>query len=163
MPAAGDEGLVYQTSGLTHDERGVPSFGADIHQRLHDKRWRKLLPLRERDDLVYVFGEGESDIGIVVWGSSGTVVLETLRHMGLQDRISACIPQLLHPLPKRVERYVKALRRLLVVEMNYSGQLYRYLRSLVDLPRDTQVYARAGGRLFDRRELATEIVRLIDD
>jgi len=161
MSNAGDEGFVYQTSGLTHDEMGAPSFDAATHQLLHEKRWKKLLPLRERDDLVHLFGKDGSEIGIVSWGSSASFIQETLSDVGLDDRISVCIPQLLCPLPTKVEEYIGSLQRLLVVEMNYSGQLYHYLRAHVDLPHDTQVYARAGGRSFSRRELSEPIGRLI--
>ena len=119
------------------------------------------MPLRERDDLVHLFGKEGSEIGIVSWGSSAAFIRETLSDVGLDDRISVCVPQLLCPLPIKVEEYIGALQRLLVVEMNYSGQLYHYLRSYVDLPRDTQVYTRAGGRSFSRRELSEPIRRLI--
>ena len=95
------------------------------------------------------------------WGSSASFIQETLSDIGLDDRISVCIPQLLCPLPTKVEEYIGSLQRLLVVEMNYSGQLYHYLRAHVDLPHDTQVYARAGGRSFSRRELSEPIGRLI--
>jgi 2-oxoglutarate ferredoxin oxidoreductase subunit alpha len=157
MSAAGDEGFVYQTSGLTRTEKGSPAFDADTQQMLHRKRWGKLLPLRKRDDLVDVVGPERCDTGIITWGSSAPFVLETVSDLGLSDDIAVCVPQLLHPLPERVERFVVSLRRLLVVEMNFSGQFHRYLRSIIDLPGDTRVHARSGGRLFTRRELAEPI------
>jgi len=161
MSAAGDKDFVYQTSGLTHDEKGAPSFNAATHQQLHVKRSGKLLPLRERSDLVHVFGNINSEAGIVTWGSSASFVLETVRDSGLDDRISVCVPQLLHPLPDRVEEYIRNLKRLLIIEMNFSGQLHRHLRSQIDLPHSTNIYARAGGRPFSRKELSEPIGRLI--
>jgi 2-oxoglutarate ferredoxin oxidoreductase subunit alpha len=161
MSVAGDEGLTYRTSGLTHDDRGAPAFDAATNEALHHKRSAKLAPLRERDDLVIVAGADESDIGIMSWGSSASFVLETIRELGLDGRVKLCIPQLVHPLPGKVKEFAGSVSRLLIVEMNYSGQFHRYVRSLVDLPRDTRVYCRPGGRPFTRAELAEPIERLV--
>ena len=162
MAVVGDEGLVYQTTGLSHNEKGAPSFAFENHQKLHEKRWEKLAPLCQRDELVKVFGKEESNKGIITWGSSAQVVMETVKDLGLQDEIKVCVPELIHPLPARVKRFLGSTETLLVVEMNYSGQLHHYLRSQIDLPKRTEVYSRAGGRVFSRKELTgpiTEIVR----
>jgi len=163
MSLAGDEGFTYRTTGLTHNEAGAPSFDADTSQGLHCKRAAKLDPLRHRDDLVLLTGAEESDVGIMSWGSSASFVQETLRQFGLDRRVKLCVPQLIHPLPAKVEEFAGSVSRLLIVEMNYSGQFHRYLRSLIDLPRDTRVYSRAGGRPFTRAELAGPIERLARD
>jgi len=160
MAFAGDEGLVYQATGLTHDEKGRPSFDFATQQRMHEKRWQKLMPLRHKDELVKVFGNGESGRGIVAYGSSAQFALETAEDLGLLDRLSICIPELIHPLPDRLATFIGSLEKLLVVEMNYSAQLYHYLRSQVDLPPDTEIYARAGGLPFSRKELSGPITEL---
>jgi 2-oxoglutarate ferredoxin oxidoreductase subunit alpha len=160
MASAGEEGLTYQATGLTHGESGWPAFDFATHQRTHEKRWLKLAPLRDRDDLVRVFGREQSRKAIVTFGSSAQLVLETLEHLGLQDEVQVCIPELIHPLPRRLAGFVGSLERLLVVEMNYSAQLYHYLRSQIDLPSDTRSYARAGALAFSRKELSEPITEL---
>jgi len=160
MAFAGDEGFVYQATGLTHDEKGRPAFDFATQQRMHEKRWQKLAPLRDRDDLVKVLGREESRKGIVSFGSSAQFVLETVQNLQLQDEVKVCIPELIHPLPRRLTSFVRSLEKLLVVEMNYSAQLYHYLRSQVDLPPDTETYARAGGLPFSRKELSGPITEL---
>ena len=120
------------------------------------------MPLCQRDDLVKVFGKEKCSRGIISWGSSAQVVLETVKDLGLQNEVTVCVPELIHPLPGRIKSFLASTEKLLVVEMNYSGQLYHYLRSEMDLPEKTEVYARAGGRLFSRRELTgpiTEVAR----
>ena len=162
MSNVGDEGLIYRTTGLTHTEKGTPAFNFETHHRMHEKRWKKLAPLCQRDNLVKVFGGEESDSGIITWGSSAQVVLETVKELGLRDAVKVCVPELIHPLPLEVERFLGSIKKLLVVEMNYSGQLHRYLRSQTDLPEKTEVYARSGGQPFSRHELTgpiTEIAR----
>jgi 2-oxoglutarate ferredoxin oxidoreductase subunit alpha len=160
MAFVGDEGLVYQATGLTHNEKGRPAFDFATHQRMHEKRWQKLTPLCGKDELVKVFGKEESRRGIVALGSSAQFVLETVDDLGLQDRLRICIPELIHPLPDRLATFVGSLEKLLVVEMNYSAQLYHYLRSQIDLPSDTEIYARAGGLAFSRTELSKPILEL---
>ncbi|HEY48633.1 MAG TPA: 2-oxoacid:acceptor oxidoreductase subunit alpha [Dehalococcoidia bacterium] len=160
MAAVGDEGFTYQTTGLTHNEEGAPAFDFETHQRMHEKRWRKLAPLCQRNDLVKVFGKEESSTGIITWGSSAQVVLETVKALGLEHSLKLCVPELVHPLPIGVERFISSIKKLLVVEMNYSGQFYHYLRSQIDLPKKTELYARAGGRLFSRKELAQPITKV---
>jgi len=162
MAAVGDEGSVYQATGLTHNEKGTPAFDFEAHQRMHEKRWKKLMPLCQRHELVKVFGEEESRSGIVTWGSSAQIVLETVKDLGLQDEVKVCVPELIHPLPGRIASFLGSTEKLLVIEMNYSGQLHHYLRSQVDLPQKTKIYSRAGGRPFSRKELTgpiTEIAR----
>jgi len=161
MAVVGDPGLVYQTTGLSHNEKGRPAFDFETNQRMHEKRWQKLVPLCQRDDLVKVFGEEESSRGIITWGSSAQVVLDTINELGLEDKVKVCVPELICPLPERVERFIRATKKLLVIEMNYSGQLYHYLRSQIDLPRKTKTYNRAGGRPFSRKELTEPIMEIV--
>lgn len=160
MADVGSEGLAYRTTGLTHDESGEPAFDFKTHQWLHEKTWQKLRPLRKRDDLAVVFGKEGSNKGIIAWGSSAQVVLETVKDLGLQDEVKVCVPELIHPLPERIERFLKSTERLLVVEMNYTGQLHRYLRSQSELPEQTYTYTRPGGRPFSMKELAEPIAEI---
>ncbi|OGN96570.1 MAG: hypothetical protein A2Z77_00980 [Chloroflexi bacterium RBG_13_51_36] len=160
MASAGDEGLTYQATGLAHNDKGRPSFDFATNQRMHEKRWRKLAPLRDRDDLVKLFGREEVRKGIVAFGSTAQFVLETVEDLGLEDEVKVCVPELIHPLPHRLASFVGSLDTLLVVEMSYSAQLHHYLRSQIDLPSHTASYARAGGSAFSREELSGPITEL---
>jgi len=160
MASAGDEGFIYQATGLTHNEKGRPAFDYATQQRMHEKRWQKLAPLRDRHELVAVFGKEQARKGIVAFGSSAQVVLETVKDLRLESEVKVCIPELMHPLPHRLISFVGSLEKLLVVEMNYSGQFHRYLRSQIDLPSDTRSYARAGGLGFSGTELSGPIAQL---
>jgi 2-oxoglutarate ferredoxin oxidoreductase subunit alpha len=153
MAVAGDDGAVYRTTGLTHEESGSPTFDFETHRALHEKMWGKLTPLRRRDELVKLFGKKDSKKGIVTWGSSALAVIETISDLGLQNEVKVCVPELIHPLPDQVVRFIESVDKLLVIEMNYSGQMHRYLRSQIDLPGNTKVYSRVGGRPFSREEL----------
>jgi 2-oxoglutarate ferredoxin oxidoreductase subunit alpha len=160
MSSLGDEHVPYQTSGLTHNEKGSPSFNFETHQRLHEKRWKKLLSLVHRDDLVEIVGPEDCGSGLITWGSSAQAVFETVSYLGLQGDVKVCVPLLIHPLPDIIGKFIESLNKLLIVEMNYSGQLYHYLRSRLELPQDTQLYNRAGGRPFSVKELTPSIMEI---
>jgi 2-oxoglutarate ferredoxin oxidoreductase subunit alpha len=160
MAFAGDEGFTYQATGLAHDDQGRPSFDFVTHQLMHEKRWQKLAPVRDRDDLVRIFGDQRSEKGIVVLGSSAQFVLETVEDLGLGNEVKACIPELVYPLPSKLINFVDSLQKLLVVEMSYSGQFHHYLRSQIDLPSNTKSYARAGALPFSRKELSGPVAEL---
>jgi len=155
--SAGDAGYVHQITGLNHAEDGAPAFDAETQLRMHEKIRRKLTPLADRRDLVKIFGDEGCTRGVVTWGSTAQPVLSTIRELGLADRVRVCIPELIHPLPTGLTEFLKSMDRLLVIEMNHSGQLYRYLRSEVNLPEDSRVYSRPGGRPFSVTELTGPI------
>ena len=160
MASVGDERFTYQATGLAHDEKGRPSFDFANNQRMHEKRWHKLAALRDRDEFTKVFGREDVRRGIVTPGSSAQFVLETVEELGLQDKIKVCIPELIYPLPHKLADFVASLDKLQIVEMSYSAQFYHYLRSQIDLPSDTRVYARAGGLPLAISELSAPILEL---
>jgi hypothetical protein len=72
-----------------------------------------------------------------------------------------CVPELIYPMPLKLEKFLHTTEQLLIIEMNYSGQLYHYLRSETDIPKNTFVYARAGGLPFSHRELTGVISEFV--
>ena len=150
MPVPGMVGGSYLNSGLEHDIVGAPVSGAVGHQKMSEKRWKKLDSVAERyRHLTIVAGEPDADVGILAWGSSKGAVLEALgalRERGVKAR--AVIPRLLHPFPTAlIEPHLEQLRTVHVVELSYSAQFYMYLKSQLraDLGGRLVSHARAGG------------------
>ena len=155
MSNIGDKGFVYQTVGSTHNEKGRPSADFNVHQQMHDKRYWKLEPLRQRAGLVHIFGPQEAKIGIVTWGSTGRIARKVLQDSGLEQKIKLCIPELISPLPvKIIQEFLDSLDKVLFVEMNHSGQFYHYLRTELDMPKNKSFYFRAGGLPFLQKEIS---------
>lgn len=150
----GMEGFEWRAMGLLHDEKGNPSSSADWHQKMQEKITKKLEPLRGREDLVKIFGPKEAKIGLISWGSSGEIALNVVKQMGLEKEIKVCIPELIAPMPKKImSGFLKGLRKLLIVEMNYSGQYHGFLRRYFNLPKKTFLGVRAGGRPWSQKEI----------
>ena len=160
MANIGDDGLMYRTSGLTHNQDGAPAFDAETHNTLHEKRWRKLLPLCKRNDLVLNLGNDKSKRGIITWGSTAQVIRDAISFLGIENDVKVCVLELIYPLPENVATFIRSVDTLLVVEMNYSGQLFHYLKSQTDLPKHSEVYCRPGGRPFSVKELSEPLRKL---
>jgi len=144
MAVPGTPGTVYTADGLEHTEAGIPSSGARDHRLQLDKRERKLVR--------YDYGtrwadiEGDGDLAVITFGSITSAIREALarlRARGIKVRLIAL--RLLAPAqPRKLEAALDGVRRVLVIEQNHSAQLYRYLRSVYDLPARPASFHRPG-------------------
>jgi 2-oxoglutarate/2-oxoacid ferredoxin oxidoreductase subunit alpha len=160
MSRPGSKGGIYQTNGLEHDAHGAPSSMFLMHEQMNEKRYRKLLPIRDRYRLFQRFGSPRADVGILCWGSSKGVVKEAvLKANARGETVSAFVPQALYPFPKRdLEEFLASVRQLVIVELSYSAQFYRYLRTFLTLPEGrTRVFKRSGGKSLTAAEIDNEI------
>ncbi|MBI2450248.1 MAG: 2-oxoacid:acceptor oxidoreductase subunit alpha [Candidatus Nealsonbacteria bacterium] len=154
MALPGMEGFEWRATGLTHDEAGNPTNSSEWHQKMQEKITKKLDPLRDRSDLVKIFGPEKAKIGLISWGSSGEASLGAIKSMGLENKIKVCIPEIIAPIPiNAIGQFLKGLQKLIIVEMNYSGQYRRYLRRYFDFPKKIYPLKRAGGRPWSRKEM----------
>ncbi len=156
----GIKGGMYTAAGIEHDEAGRPTSDAEWHDKMADKRARKLATLDAREDaLLWRAGPADAPIGVLAWGSTKGAVEEALRHFRAEGtEISALVPRRLAPLPGvEIQRFVDRLNALLIVELSHQGQFYRYLRSEVALPERTWVTKRTGAAPFKVHEIVQAI------
>jgi 2-oxoglutarate ferredoxin oxidoreductase subunit alpha len=156
MAIPGTPGVVYTADGLEHTETGIPSSQARDHRMQLDKRERKLLQ--------YDYGrwwadiEGDGDAAVITFGSTTAAAREAVARAaerGVKVRLIAL--RLLAPAqPERLAEALEGVTRVLVVEQNHGAQLYRYLRSMYDLPGKVASFHRPGplplrpGELMER-------------
>jgi 2-oxoglutarate ferredoxin oxidoreductase subunit alpha len=163
MSVPGTKNGMYQTNGLEHDESGSPNSLYLGHEKMNAKRYRKLWPIREGYHGFSHYGPEDADVGIVCWGSSGGAVREAVAAANARgEKVSAFVPKVIYPFPKKdFERYVAGVGELLVVELSYTAQFYKYLRTFLTLPEGrTQVYKRSGGKDLTVAEVTREIRRV---
>jgi len=127
---------------------------------MNEKRYRKLRPIRDAYRFVRRYGPAVADVGILCWGSSKGPVKEAVRlanEKGL--KVSAFVPQVLYPFPKaELEEWMKGVGRLVIVELSYAAQFYKYLRTFLDLPHEkTQLFKRSGGKNLTVAEVEEQI------
>jgi 2-oxoglutarate ferredoxin oxidoreductase subunit alpha len=144
MAIPGTPGTVYTADGLEHNERGLPSSQAGDHSRQLDKRAQKLAQYDYGERWADLEGEGE--LAVVTFGSCTGAAREALARAaaeGIKARLVSL--RLLSPAqPARVAKALAGAKRVLVVEQNHTGQLYRYLRAEYDLPGEVRSFRHPG-------------------
>jgi 2-oxoglutarate ferredoxin oxidoreductase subunit alpha len=158
MPLPGTPGGQYTADGLEHSTDAKPSSTVDDHSAQLDKRARKIADFDYGQHWADIDGEGE--LAILTWGSTTSVVREALQR--LPDKVTSKLKliALRLLLPVRQEDMAAALNgvnRLIVIEQNHTGQLYRFLRAWYDLPTDVDTMHRPGPGVFRPGEIATRI------
>jgi 2-oxoglutarate ferredoxin oxidoreductase subunit alpha len=163
MSVPGMPGGMYQTNGLEHDEQGRPNSSFVVHEAMNAKRFRKLDAIADRYRLFDRFGANRPDVGILCWGSSVGVVREAIARIEEGNRVGVFAPRMIEPLPTRdLQSFIDSCSSLLVVEVSYSTQFTKHLRTQADLPRaKTTVYSRSGGKTLAVSEVETELRRLL--
>jgi 2-oxoglutarate/2-oxoacid ferredoxin oxidoreductase subunit alpha len=132
-------GFEYISTGLEHNERGDPEYDEQAHTIMSAKRFKKLAALSQ-DPMVTeqasTFGAEEAEIGIITWGSTAGPVREAVEksiEMGIP--VKALVPKILNPLlHSEMKPFLASVRKLLVPEMNFTGQLSTLLRSTYRVP-----------------------------
>lgn len=158
IPDAGDPGFRYVLSGLEHDPSGRPTHDPQAREAMMGKRATKLDVLAGEEGGAMVFDSG-GDTGVISWGSTYGVTREAIEIAG-QD--GSTIDHLhltrLHPLPiKTIEKFSGSKKKIIVIEMNQSGQLASVLEK--NLYRPLGRITSTRGIPFKPRELLTLILK----
>lgn len=125
----------YTAEGLEHDETGAPKWDAANHERMMEKRFRKLETCYREEvakhKLYIEEGPDDAEIGVLSWGSSAGPALEAVhqaQEKGL--RVAFFAPKILSPLPKaQMESFMRNKQRLLVAEVNFLGHFARVVQA----------------------------------
>lgn len=158
MAIPGTPGVVYTADGLEHTEAGIPSSQARDHRLQLDKRERKLA--RYDYGARWADVEGDGECAVITFGSATGAVREALARLRARgiDNLRLVALRLLAPAqPQRMEQALAGVTRVLVVEQNHGAQLYRYLRSMYDLPARPASFHRPGPLALRPGEVAEAI------
>ena len=125
MPIPGGPGA-YVANGSEHDERGDTTHLPRHHIRLTERRFKKLELL---GDAHYEI-ENEGAIAMIMsWGSSkgpAREAYERLRESGAD--VGWLYSMALNPLPEEIKAALERANRVIVPELNYTGQWSAVLR-----------------------------------
>jgi len=160
MSFPGMKGGEYLASGIAHSEDGKPISTSTINQRMNEKRFRKLDHIIEKYPLWRYYGMKGASLGLLGWGSTKGVIREAV-HMCSRAGIDVVgmVPRILNPLPLgEMEDWFETLDTLVVIEMSYTGQFMKYIRSQTSLPKKTVHYARSGGSLIPLEDILNLVI-----
>ena len=155
-------GGTYLAAGIEHNEHGDPTASGKVHARMNQKRFKKLAPLQQRRDLFIIEGDPRAPLALVAWGSVGGVCREAMRLATAQRlHVKLCVPQLLYPVAEAVYReFFEGVQAGLVVEQSHQGQLYRILRSMIEVPAGLVPLTRSGANPFQPIEVLAHLREL---
>ena len=153
----GTKGGVYWHTGDEHDEHGHISEDPTNRDYMMEKRMGKLeladkeIPISDRANF---FGPENAEVTIVSWGSTKGAILDAMAWLK-QDGISVNFLQirLVNPFPTEyVTKLLSKSKKIVGVEMNYSGQLTGIVRERTCIPID-QLVVKYNGRPMSSEEI----------
>ena len=155
----GMKGGEYLASGIEHTEDGSPSSQHETHERMVEKRARKLGSLADEFKFIRRYGAAKPNVGVLAWGSSKGAVREAVEKLNQSGfSVAALIPELICPLQTdEIGKFISSCKRILVVEISHSGQFEHYLRANGLLSEKVLHYRVSGGRVFSSREIEMAI------
>ncbi len=167
----GQPGLQFVAGSDEHDEwghlisdvrSGVPE-GVAKRVEMMDKRMRKLRGLADAAPTPFVEGPVPAELTIVAWGSSVGPVRDAVANLRAEG-IVANVLRVPTVYPLQVEALVpllRAARRTLLVELNYSGQFGRLVRAETGIELPERLLKYDGEPLYPREIVARakEVVR----
>ena len=141
----GLEGYVHVVATDEHDEDSmlISDEFTNPHKRrmMVEKRARKLRDVTVQIAAPEVEGPADADVTLIGWGSTYGVIHEALRQLADRGVSANHLPiKWIVPLHhEAVVEAVSAAKKSIIVENNYSGQFYRYLRSETGLSVDGHI------------------------
>lgn len=164
MAIPGMRGGAYVNTGIEHDESGDPGYTPQLAAQMKAKRFRKLEHLQKEraGDFVRVWGDPGTDleVGVIAFGSTEGVIREAVERAQAEGyTVGHLHLRLLNPLPvEAINAFAARCRRILIPELNHSGQLAGWLRVNTDI--DFHAYHKDEGLPFLPGELYRQITLL---
>ena len=141
----GTEGYVHVVATDEQDQDGVlisDEFTNPIkRRRMVEKRARKLATVTGAIAAPTLEGPADADVTLIGWGSTQGVIKEAIAQLEA-DGIIANHLQIKWIVPfhsQQVTEIVNAAKKTIIVENNYSGQFFRYMRSETGLNVDGHI------------------------
>ena len=141
----GIEGYVHVVATDEHDQDGVlisdEFTNPHKRRRMVEKRARKFTGVTEAMVAPTLEGPTDADVTLIGWGSTYGVIKEAIAQLEAEG-ITANHLQIKWIVPfhgREVTEIVNAAKKTIIIENNYSGQFYRYMRSETGLSVDGHI------------------------
>lgn len=150
-------------TGLEHTKTNVPSCQHDIHKQMTEKRFKKLKTAKFPPTNIY--GDNDSSIGIISWGSTSTAVFEAIdTAKGHKIKVQALSPQILYPLQTDlIKDFIKNKDIIMVVEANYNAQFKAIItEKCININKDIEIlsFLKYDGTSFTPEEIFNKIKKI---
>lgn len=126
----GEKGGVFTATGIEHDEGCELSYEPENHWRMTEKRFKKMNLILKGPELYRRHGVTDQEIGIIGWGSSEGVIREAVQKANARGmKVAAFHPKVLYPMLPEIEVFIRSCKKVIVPELNYTGQFAREIRA----------------------------------
>ncbi|MDQ3813383.1 MAG: 2-oxoacid:acceptor oxidoreductase subunit alpha [Armatimonadota bacterium] len=157
-----DDPTFYIATGLEHNEIGNPDISPAAHRKMSDKRHRKLQVAVDyalkKGVFTREYGDPDAKLGFITWGSTEGAMHEAIDLAARWDLPVAHLHLLLlNPLPdETIYKFIEAHQRIIVFELNYTGQLAQRLRAALNI--QVESFTKCTGQPFTPYELLKQIM-----
>ncbi len=137
----------YAATGIEHTEAGQLNYEPENHNRMMAKRAKKLEGILKMPWITRTYGLEHPEVAVIGWGSEEGVIREAVeRGVGMGLKVGSLHPKILWPFPaEAINRYLSnGTRRVVVPELNYSGQFAALLKQHLK-NREIEVISMAKG------------------
>jgi 2-oxoglutarate ferredoxin oxidoreductase subunit alpha len=124
---------IHHVTGVEHDQEGRPSENAPNRQKMMDKRLGKIQTLRVTNAVKVNADEPSAEVLIVAMGSTGGTIQEARARLTRDGMATSHVTvRQMHPFPNELlEPYLKAAKKVVVIENNATGQLANLIKQNV--------------------------------
>jgi 2-oxoglutarate ferredoxin oxidoreductase subunit alpha len=124
------------------------------------KRFKKLEKAVEEPRFVVQYGADSGEVGVICWGSTAGVVREAVEEARAEGlSVGTLIPKMLYPVrSKEISQFISRFRKILVPELNFTGQLATLIRTQVSV--NLVSYTKCQGVPFTPGEILAKIREL---
>ena len=164
----GTENAIFWNTGDEHTEEGHISEDPDNRINMMTKRMTKLeLALSEtpiEDKVVqFDFGNPSNEIMILSWGSTKGAIIDAIDMLSRKGKAIGFLQiRLLHPFPtNEILKYIKNVRVLIDVEMNYTSQLAALVRQHTGREVDFKII-KFNGRPMSSSEIYSALETILE-
>ncbi|MFQ5894829.1 MAG: 2-oxoacid:acceptor oxidoreductase subunit alpha, partial [Nitrospinota bacterium] len=162
----GTRGMVHVSPTDEHDEQGVlisdEHTNPAIRRKMHEKRMRKMVRVLAQLPPPALEGPPEADVTLIGWGSTWGAIHEAVGQLAEAGiRANHLHFKYLHPFHAReAKEILRACRRTVVVENNFSGQFARHLRAETGISAD-HLLAKYDGEPFEPAYITRRVQAIV--
>lgn len=165
VSAPGDLFGQYVATGLEHTESNAPTPAPSVHQTMTEKRFKKLETAAGQFSKAKTYGDDDSSIGIISWGSTSGAVFEAIdRAKNEGIKVQALYPRTLYPFPTDwIKDFIKNKETVIVIEANYNAQFKSTIvERCTHINKSAEIfeYLKYDGTPFTPSEIYDEILKV---
>ena len=151
----------YSATGIEHTETGELNYEPENHNRMMMKRAKKLEGVLKFPWITRSYGAAHPEVAVIGWGSEEGVIREAVDQAAAAGlKVGAIHPKILWPFPvEAINQYLSnGTRRVVVPELNYSGQFAALLKQhLKNRGIEVVSMAKSGGIPWRPSEILAQV------